>query len=242
MPDKVPRLRMFAGPNGSGKSCFNNIVNTKWLGVYVNADEIEKKLKSGGILLSDFKVELDDDTFIDSFKTTCFSREIDLPAIQCVNGIVTVRCEDLNSYYAAMIAELIRIHLLSCNLSFTFETVMSHESKVDFLKLAKEKGYRTYLYFIATKDPQINIARVASRVKRGGHDVPEDKIVSRYHRAIKLLPKALKIVDRGFVFDNSSDKEVWLIETTNVKEEGGTRLEFKSNQLPQWMEAVIEAE
>jgi predicted ABC-type ATPase len=39
---------MFAGPNGSGKSCFNRIVNPEWLGVYVNADEIEKQLRSGG--------------------------------------------------------------------------------------------------------------------------------------------------------------------------------------------------
>ena len=233
---------MFAGPNGSGKSCFNNIVNAKWLGVYINADEIEKNLASVGVLLLDFKVELDDETFLEHFKTICLSRKIDLPAIRCVNGKVTVRIEDLNSYYAAMIAELIRLHLLSRKISFTFETVMSHESKLDFLKLAQEKGYRTYLYFIATKDPKINISRVASRVIKGGHDVPKDKIVARYHRAIKLLPKALKIVDRGFVFDNSSDKEVWLIETTNVKEEEGTRLEFKSNQLPQWMEAVISAE
>ena len=60
---------MFTGPNSSGKSCFNNIVHPKWLGVYVNADEIEKSLGSRGLLLSDFKVELDDAAFIDDFKT-----------------------------------------------------------------------------------------------------------------------------------------------------------------------------
>ena len=233
---------MFAGPNGSGKSCFNHIVDSKWLGVYVNADDIEKQLRSGGISLLDYKVELDDETFIDSFKMTCLSREIDLPAIQCVDGKVTVNLEDVDSYYAAMIAEQIRNHLLLCGISFTFETVMSHEGKVAFLKAAQEKGYRTYLYFIATEDPQINIARVAKRVLDGGHDVPEEKIVSRYHRAIKLLPLALRIVDRGYVFDNSGDKEEWVAETTNLKGEDSTILELKTDALPRWMEAVIETE
>jgi predicted ABC-type ATPase len=137
-----------------------------------------------------------------------------------------------------MIAEEIRMQLLTCGISFTFETVMSHESKVAFLQMAKERGYRTYLYFIATEDPQINIARVAKRVLNGGHDVPEEKIVSRYYRAIKLLPAALSIVDRGFVFDNSSDKEEWLLETSNSTKEGGTQLEFKLSNLPKWVEVV----
>ena len=53
MADEIPRVRMFAGPNGSGKSCFNHIVDAKWLGVYVNADDIEKELRSNGISLLD---------------------------------------------------------------------------------------------------------------------------------------------------------------------------------------------
>jgi len=234
---------MFAGPNGSGKSCFNNIVNKRWLGVYVNADDLEKQLFEGsGIRLADFKVELDDSTFLDEFKVVCEKRKMKLPSIKCVGGLVSVKKKDLNSYYAAMIAELMRFYYIEHGISFTFETVMSHESKVLFLLHAKEKGFRTYLYFIATEDPKINVARVAKRVMKGGHDVPEDKIISRYHRAIKLLSSALKIVDRGYVFDNSGDSEEWVIETVNVAEEEGTLLEFKSSNLPHWMEAVISIE
>ncbi len=231
---------MFAGPNGSGKSCLNNIVNKRWLGVYVNADEIEKQLnESGGIQLSHFKVRLDDSDFLKEFTVVCEKRQMQLPSIRCVDGLVSVKKKDLNSYYAAMIAELIRMYYLQNRISFTFETVMSHESKIAFLKLAKEQGFRTYLYFIATEDPQINIARVANRVMNGGHDVPQGKVISRYHRAIKLLPKALKIADRGYVFDNSGDSEEWVLETANVKEEEATIMNFKSSHLPHWMEAVI---
>ena len=230
---------MFAGPNGSGKSRLNNYVNKKWLGVYVNADELEKQLRKEGVRLSDFKVDLDDETVIEAFNIKCGERGIELPAIACDRGLLRVKKSEVNSYYAAMIAELIRSYLLVHKISFTFETVMSHESKITFLVHAKEKGFRTYLYFIATEDPRINISRVAKRVLKGGHDVPIDKIESRYHRAIGLLSKALNAVDRGYVFDNSGTEVKWIAETVKVRNEVFTRLEFKAVELPHWMRKVV---
>ena len=56
----VPRLRMFAGPNGSGKSTIKDILPPEWLGVYVNADEIEKVIRTSGYLnLANFEVMAD---------------------------------------------------------------------------------------------------------------------------------------------------------------------------------------
>lgn len=53
----VPRLRMFAGPNGSGKSTIKDILPPEWLGVYINADDIEKSIRAHGHLnLSDFQL------------------------------------------------------------------------------------------------------------------------------------------------------------------------------------------
>ena len=40
-----PRLRMFAGPNGSGKSTLKDVLDPHWLGVYVNADDIEADIR-----------------------------------------------------------------------------------------------------------------------------------------------------------------------------------------------------
>lgn len=54
----VPHLRMFAGPNGSGKSTIKDILPQQWLGIYVNADEIEKTIRADGYLsLAEFAVE-----------------------------------------------------------------------------------------------------------------------------------------------------------------------------------------
>ena len=46
----TPRLRMFAGPNGNGKSTLNSVVSKELLGIYINADEIEKEINK-----SDFR-------------------------------------------------------------------------------------------------------------------------------------------------------------------------------------------
>jgi predicted ABC-type ATPase len=121
-------------------------------------------------------------------------------------------------------------------ISYTLETVMSSPHKVELLKQAQQQGYRTYLYFIATDDPEINISRVRNRVKQGGHSVPEDKIVSRYHRSIDLLMEAIRYTNRAYVFDNSSNNQdrTWLAEIT-----AGRTLEIKARQVPAWFDNAV---
>ena len=60
-------------------------------------------------------------------------------------------------------------------MSFSFETVFSHPAKIDILRRAFESGYRTYLYFIATETPEINIARIAQRVQRCSKEKDHEK-------------------------------------------------------------------
>jgi replicative DNA helicase len=87
--------------------------------------------------------------------------------------------------------------------SFTFETVMSHPSKVDILVRAKEAGFFVQLFYIGTDDPKTNIERVANRVAEGGHDVPTEKIISRWGRTMRFLHEAIRAVDDALIFDNS---------------------------------------
>jgi len=82
---------------------------------------------------------------------------------------------------------------------------MSHPSKLDFIKKAKANGYKVYLYFVSLENPIMNVERVNARVQLGGHDVPEDKIISRYERTMDLLLDAIRLVDRAYFFDNSSE-------------------------------------
>lgn len=76
------------------------------------------------------------------------------------------------------------------------------------MKEAIRVGYKVYLYFVSTEDPAINKYRVKKvRVAEGGHDVPEDKIVSRYYRSLELLYEAVQLSYQVYFFDNSKDGE-----------------------------------
>ncbi|DAB30340.1 MAG TPA: hypothetical protein CFH84_04635 [Sulfurimonas sp. UBA12504] len=235
----TPRLRMFAGPNGSGKSTLNSIISKELLGVYINPDEIEKEINKFSFLdMLNYRVTTNEEEVISFFENHPLLEKADL-----TNELYLLRFLDnkidfsnmlINSYYASICADFIRHQLLKSKISFTFETVMSSKDKVDFLKKAQEAGYRTYLYFIATQDPIVNISRVNNRVKLGGHSVPEDKIVSRYYRSLELLSEAVKYSTRAYIFDNSSQEKSWIAQINNAKE-----FEFKSETIPQWVDKYL---
>ena len=122
------------------------------------------------------------------------------------------QCTDLE---AAQEAEQIRQMLLNSHKDFTFETVLSTDRNLELLHKAKEEGYEIYAVFVLTNDPAININRVKSRVKAGGHDVPEDKIISRYKKSLQNLSKLVRIADYTRVIDNSAEKPHLICEVQN---------------------------
>jgi hypothetical protein len=118
-----------------------------------------------------------------------------------------------NGYLAAAIVDFLREELIRRGDSFSFETVMSHRSKIEFFKRARASGYKTYLYFVCMNSAELNIARVRSRVGMGGHSVPEDKIRERYVRCLELAREAVAHSYRAYFFDNSGPEPIWLAES-----------------------------
>jgi predicted ABC-type ATPase len=112
--------------------------------------------------------------------------------------------EPQRSKQAQSVADFQRDTCLNQKMSFSFETVMSHPSKVELMIRAHDAGYDVTLYFVGTSDPQINIRRVENRVSGGGHDVPHDRIVARYWRSLSLLSHAALVARRTVVIDNSA--------------------------------------
>jgi predicted ABC-type ATPase len=237
MTIEVPRLRMFAGPNGSGKSTLKTIIRPELLGVYINPDEIEKTLKTSGTIdLNTYQIKGNKEEFIKLLSgSDLFNNNIkNIKQLSVDNNLICIDRDKSNSYIASVIADFIRKKLLNDLTSFTFETVMSFPDKIDLLALAKSKGYRTYLYYVATEDPSINISRVHYRVSTGGHPVSEDKIISRYHRSLSLLINAIKVSNRAYIFDNSGPKQIWLAEITD-----GHILEVKTDKIPAWFSRYV---
>ncbi len=122
------------------------------------------------------------------------------------------QCTDLE---AAQEAEQIRHMLLQAHKDFTFETVLSTDRNLDLLRQAKKQGYEIYAVFVLTNNPNINVLRVKSRVKAGGHDVPEDKIIRRYEKSLRNLSQLVRIADHTRVIDNSGDKPHMICEISN---------------------------
>lgn len=112
--------------------------------------------------------------------------------------------EPARSRQAQAIADFQRDRCLTSGQSFSFETVMSHPSKVQLMIRADDAGYDVTMFFVCTSDPDINVRRVENRVRTGGHDVPHDRIVARYWRTLGLLPHAALVARRSVLFDNSA--------------------------------------
>lgn len=237
--DNIPRVRMFAGPNGSGKSTIKSMIDPELLGIYINPDEMEIEMRDRGFLdLASYQIQTTKEEILEFFGQAELLKQADL-----MDEVDYLRFGDeklifhdvgVNSYFASVAADFIRTRLLELRKSFSFETVMSHPSKVELFDLARQFGYRTYLYFIATEDPLINISRIQFRVEHGGHSVPKEKMVERYKRSLELLLPAIHSSNRAYIFDNSREQPLWIAEITE-----GKILEAKTDELPFWFKRAV---
>ncbi len=242
MTDAVPRLRMFAGPNGSGKTTVKNNLGkpSAWFGIYINPDDLEAAIQRTGFLpLSQFDLATTTEEvrshFGQSQLLNSHGRNAGSLKITVSDNGIDFSGIGFDSYFASVLSDFLRRKALQAGKSFTFETVMSAPDKVQLLQEARTRGYRTYLYYIATEDPAINIQRVRNRVAEGGHDVPEEKIIARHARSLSLLSAAIRHTNRAYFFDTSGEAPWYFAEATD-----GLRMELKSDEMPHWFQGVWE--
>lgn len=232
------RIRIFAGPNGSGKSTlFEEFKKNFDPGQFVNSDWIEKELSTYGFIdPANFNLQLTQED-LEAFcktkdaqkliqKSKGIGQEID---IYINNNVIVNKPKNTHSYEAALLTSFLRKKLIESGQSFSFETVMSHPSKLNELKEAIENGYKVYLYFVCLDDADLNLSRVQNRVEKGGHNVSADKIKSRYTRTLKNLLPALLLSYRAYLFDNSNTME--LIAESN---KGVMTIHKEGDELPNW--------
>lgn len=109
---------------------------------------------------------------------------------------------------AAVYSTNLRYQCLTEQRDFVFETVFSSQEKLDFLTRAKQDGYFIRFFYVCTSSPEINVSRIAKRYLNGGHEVPISKIILRYYKSLENAQKAIEIVDRAYVYDNSVEDEL----------------------------------
>lgn len=114
-----------------------------------------------------------------------------------------VAATGMSNEAAAQFADNKRYASIVSKEDFTFETVLSFKYKLDILEEAKVEGYFIKCIFVLTIDPLINVARVATRVAFGGHDVERKTIIRRYYNSLKNIKRLMELCDILHVYDNT---------------------------------------
>lgn len=134
---------------------------------------------------------------------------------------------------SANLADRERRAMIAAGHSFIFETVLSDPAgaKIAFLQEAQSLGYHVEAHFIGLASPNLSQARVIQRVAKGGHDVPDAKIMARYERTLENLARLIPVTDRLFIYDNSEvDRPYRKI----ARFDSGKLIEI-SREIPEWL-------
>ena len=95
-------------------------------------------------------------------------------------------------------------YLLKRQADFAIETTLATRTLYKTLKKAQGAGYTVTLLYFWLNSPDLAISRVKARVEAGGHDIPEETIVRRYHTGIYYFFNLYApICERWILADNS---------------------------------------
>lgn len=98
------------------------------------------------------------------------------------------------------------------------------------IELAKLQGYNVRLIYIAIQDPNMAIKNIKDRVNSGGHNVPDEKVLSRFNQSYDNLKEISKKVDEITIVDNSNKDYNKIIEIKNG------HVKYKNNEIPEWLQ------
>jgi predicted ABC-type ATPase len=137
-------------------------------------------------------------------KSTFYQTQLAYTGLPFINADVIALETGIGAYEAAEVAETLRRQHFAQRESFIFETVFSDPvaEKLGFLEEAVAAGYTVVLFFIGVSSPQRSIGRVAQRADEGGHDVPTDKLLTRFPRTLENLRLSLLRLPLVLVYDN----------------------------------------
>lgn len=133
-----------------------------------------------------------------------------------INADEIKRTNYCSNLEAAQIAEKMREECVAKNKSFTFETVLSTDRNLKLLQKAKSKVFFIRCIYVLTSNSDINVARVESRVENGGHSVPEDKIRSRYEKALSLSRTLNAAIHTEFMTESKKLLLLLVISTNSI--------------------------
>lgn len=137
-------------------------------------------------------------------KTTFYHAYLQQSGLRLINADILAEELGMNAATAANAATVLRQRLFEQRESFVFETVFSDPvgDKLRFLLEAVTAGYQVVVCFIGLASPVTSEQRVAMRASQGGHDVPSEKLITRFPRTLANLKRAIRELPDVVIFDN----------------------------------------
>jgi predicted ABC-type ATPase len=118
-------------------------------------------------------------------------------------GLSAYRPESTAVTAGRVMLERLRV-LVRGSRDFAFETTLAGRNHARWLTEARAAGSRAHLIFLSLPSPDLAVARVHERVKRGGHSVPEEVIRRRYEAGLRnLFDVYVPVVDGWQLYDNA---------------------------------------
>lgn len=132
---------------------------------------------------------------------------------------------------AGRMAIKLRKDCIEKGLSFNQETTLTGNSIIKLIDQVKEKGYKVHLFYVGVSSPEIAKERIAGRVKRGGHDIPNKMVEKRYYESIENLKTILTKVDLAEIYDNSNFYTLIFTKKEDI-------IKSQIKEIPEWIKNI----
>jgi predicted ABC-type ATPase len=170
-------------------------------------------------------------------KSTFYKTYLQQLGLQFINADVIAKELNLDAYAAAKVAASLREELVRQRESFIFETVFSDPAgdKLAFFQDAAAVGFTVVLFFIGISSPGISNERVVFRRLKGGHDVPADKLITRFPRTLENLRRSIRELPFVLIYDNDDLNDPY---RQVAVFEAGHAVEL-ADDLPVWLQEML---
>lgn len=120
------------------------------------------------------------------------------------------------------------LRLVETEESFAFETTCAGKTNLKLLERCRQNGWRVSLFYLWLPSPEMAEARVARRVREGGHNIPVEVTRRRYFAGIRNIRDLyLPLADTAAIYDNSGQRRILIAE----KESG---LQLRVHDAERW--------
>lgn len=122
---------------------------------------------------------------------------------------------------------------LKSQVTFGVESTLAGKGPLARMAEARSRGFEVQLYYVAVDTCELSIERVRSRVRLGGHGIPEHEIRRRYSRSLDNVVKAIAFAHRATLLDNSSFR------MSTIAEFHHATLTWQAPKVPDWAVSVL---